>query len=518
MELIRPNSTFLRFTWLARAGEIARRHWALALAFSFPLAMYTITLAGTVFGLDSAEFSAAAYSLGVPHATGYPLYMMLGKLFTFLPMGDVGYRLNLMSAVFAAFTVAVVYQILLLVTTRALLSLALSLFFAFSYYFWTASVIAEVYTLHALLTGLVILMWLMWNQKQDRKLLYLAAAIWGLSFGNHISTVLLGPAFGYMLLVAFQRKALPWQSLMVMAGLFILGLSTYAYLPWRYLAEATPHVGRFDNEGVFTRIDLTSIQGMWWMLSGKDYGAFLFPYDLLGALNELAQYNLWLLANFLGVGVALGIVGMLRSALIQRPGFVFLGLIFVANVAFFVNYGALDKDTMFLPTYLVWTIWMGVGAGFLLDTIKRRREADRLQHPGRAPTPITRMPWEKVAFVLPLAALIINFSYADLSSDQSVRQKYTAILAAVEEDALLLGWWPDTTPMVYLQHVEGMRPDVSIIHRSWITRGDETKLINSAVHERPVYVLGPLPIFSQPLELTPMSGGHKLSLPSADDS
>ena len=288
MELIRPNSTFLRFTWLARAGEIARRHWALALAFSFPLAMYTITLAGTVFGLDSAEFSAAAYSLGVPHATGYPLYMMLGKLFTFLPMGDVGYRLNLMSAVFAAFTVAVVYQILLLVTTRALLSLALSLFFAFSYYFWTASVIAEVYTLHALLTGLVILMWLMWNQKQDRKLLYLAAAIWGLSFGNHISTVLLGPAFGYMLLVAFQRKALPWQSLMVMAGLFILGLSTYAYLPWRYLAEATPHVGRFDNEGVFTRIDLTSIQGMWWMLSGKDYGAFLFPYDLLGALNELA--------------------------------------------------------------------------------------------------------------------------------------------------------------------------------------------------------------------------------------
>jgi len=75
--------------------------WPSALVFTGTLFVYLLTVAPTLFGLDSAEFSAVAYALGVPHATGYPLYVLLGKMFTYLPFEDVAYRLNLMSAFLA---------------------------------------------------------------------------------------------------------------------------------------------------------------------------------------------------------------------------------------------------------------------------------------------------------------------------------------------------------------------------------------------------------------------------------
>ena len=91
--------------------------WALAvrlmplLVFLVSLFFYLITLAPTIFdGLDSIEYTTSAYRLGIPHSTGYPLYLILGKAFTYLPFGDVGYRINLMSAVFAAATSMLVFK------------------------------------------------------------------------------------------------------------------------------------------------------------------------------------------------------------------------------------------------------------------------------------------------------------------------------------------------------------------------------------------------------------------------
>tara|TARA_B100001146_G_scaffold225046_1_gene246001 strand:- start:4426 stop:4689 length:264 start_codon:yes stop_codon:yes gene_type:complete len=82
--------------------------------------------------------------------------MLLGKTFTYLPVGDVGYRLNLMAAVFAAGAVTVFFQLILLVTKRTTTSFAVACSLAFSYYFWASAVVAEAYTLHVFLTGLTI--------------------------------------------------------------------------------------------------------------------------------------------------------------------------------------------------------------------------------------------------------------------------------------------------------------------------------------------------------------------------
>ena len=66
------------------------------------LVVYTATLSPGVYGFDSAELSTGAYTLGIVHPPGYPLYLLIAHLFVQLPIGDVAYRVNLMSAVFGA--------------------------------------------------------------------------------------------------------------------------------------------------------------------------------------------------------------------------------------------------------------------------------------------------------------------------------------------------------------------------------------------------------------------------------
>lgn len=67
--------------------------------------LYILTLAPTIYNLDSAELTTAAATGGLVRATGYPVYLMLGWLWTHLPLGDVGYRMNLLSATSAAATI-----------------------------------------------------------------------------------------------------------------------------------------------------------------------------------------------------------------------------------------------------------------------------------------------------------------------------------------------------------------------------------------------------------------------------
>ena len=75
-------------------------------------AVYLTTLAPTVMWYDMGEFATASATLGIAHNTGYPLLILLGKAFTFLPVGDTAYRVNLMSAVFTALAVALVFGII----------------------------------------------------------------------------------------------------------------------------------------------------------------------------------------------------------------------------------------------------------------------------------------------------------------------------------------------------------------------------------------------------------------------
>ena len=88
------------------------KRFIMSIVFLISLGFYLLTLCPTVYVGDSGEFTTAAYTLGITHPPGYPLYVLFGKIFTLIiPFGNIAYRVNLMSAFFGALSCVIVYLI-----------------------------------------------------------------------------------------------------------------------------------------------------------------------------------------------------------------------------------------------------------------------------------------------------------------------------------------------------------------------------------------------------------------------
>ena len=106
---------------------------------------------------DTFEFQVVAPHLGIAHPTGYPLYLLLGKLFSLLPVGAVAWRLNLASAVFALGATVAVFRLGLALSRRPLPALVGAVALGLVPIYWSQAIVAEVYTLHALIVAVALL-------------------------------------------------------------------------------------------------------------------------------------------------------------------------------------------------------------------------------------------------------------------------------------------------------------------------------------------------------------------------
>ena len=193
------------------------------LAFGLPFVLYLLTLAPTIYNLDSAELTTAAATGGIVRATGYPLYLLLGRVWSWLPIGDVGFRMNLFSAFCGALTIALAERILRRMQVSAWARFAALGLLACAPFFWAMSLIAEVYTLHTALMAGIILLLLRWAESPTPRRLALVGLTVGLSLGHHAATVLLLPGCAWYILSVAPRRALAPRALIPAIGALLLG-------------------------------------------------------------------------------------------------------------------------------------------------------------------------------------------------------------------------------------------------------------------------------------------------------
>lgn len=187
----------------------------MVISFFTSLGIYVKTIAPTVPFWDGGEFIAASYTLGVPHPPGSPLYILIGRLFSLLPIteSNIAWRVNFSSCLFSALTVLVVYLTIVKIVTmgrdRANLSLSESLIIyssgvtgalllAFSDTFWFNAVEAEVYALSMLIMSSCTWLTFHWIEKNGEKgserYLFLCAYLIFLGIAVHMFTLLVAPA------------------------------------------------------------------------------------------------------------------------------------------------------------------------------------------------------------------------------------------------------------------------------------------------------------------------------------
>lgn len=425
------------------------------LTFALTLAAYLSTLAPDVTFTDSGELAAVAATLGVAHPTGYPLFTLLGHLWTLLPLpGTVIYRMNLFAAICTAASAgmfaALARNFLLILRRDAPVSpyaiLASALLYGFAVTIWEQSASVEVYSLQLLLFTSILLVFAkaVSAPAESKKLFILWAFLLGLGFTNHGTTILMAPAsiFLFFWRPSGGRADFPakFRTIALLALPFVVGLSVWLYLPLRSSAEPL-----FNWGGVHRGFDK-----FWYHASGKQFQVWMFQTEKIA---ENLRLFLSLLPQELGwlgfVGLIAGIGAVWKSSRRLLWGIL---LLIAGCLAYSLTYTIHDIEAYF--TLAIIAILLLTAAGF--EVFSRRKERYIIP-----------------ALFAPAAiALVMNYGRVNQRENLLVPE-YTRILTEnLEPNAVILShqWDFWCSAFWYKQQVEGYRKDVALVETELLRR------------------------------------------------
>jgi hypothetical protein len=437
-----------------------------AIAFS----VYLQTICPTVSFTDSGELATVAVTLGIGHPTGYPLFTTMAHLASMVPVAtDPIVRLNVFASFLTAVSVGLMFRLLLTIfRSRKLFALSTgipepirnradilgaataSLVFAFASTVWSQSVEIEVYALHLVMLILTTTLFVRGMEDQlteprtISRTMLLFSFVLGLSFSNHMTTILLAPAFLFLFFRIHGFGLLAWKRIVQLSPLFVLGLSFYFYLPIRSVAGAALDWGH-----------PATLERFWWHITGKQYQTWMF------AGSEVAKKQLnYFISNFSSefhwAFIPVVFVGIVEIFVSSKRLFFFLILLFIACLGYTVNYDIHEIDPYFILAYVACGIAVGIGLRQLLVWTLPRAHSNYT-----------------VAIVmllvfLPLLQLWNNLHDVDQSENRIVKDFTQNVFGSVEPNAVIFSslWDYFVSPAYYFQIVGKMRPDISVIDKS----------------------------------------------------
>ncbi|MEM7029631.1 MAG: DUF2723 domain-containing protein [Chloroflexota bacterium] len=428
----------------------------------------------TIFD-DSLEFPLVVHRLAIAHPTGYPLYTLLGKIFSWFDLTNVAYQLNVMSAFFGALTVTLLYLVCLeiqqLITPNPqstvgnhLGALIASVVFGLGPVTFSQATIAEVYTLNAAFIAGILLLAL------QRRWILLAWCV-GLSQTHHRTAILILPAI--ILFFLFSKKedtddlSLKNPVILLQLG---LGLTIpqliYLYLPWR------GHIGSLD--GTYE----ASWSGFLRHILGGGYGNTFLAGNPFGAERSSLFYLDIIVTEVGWIGLGIGLAGL--GLLLYRRQWSYLILTGGAFITFFVFnifYSVADIVVFFIPVFLIISIWMSIAIGSIFSW-------RWLQNPA-------------LASILCFIIILILFTQHRGESRTSMWEVHDygqdTLSQPLPEGAAIIGILGEMTLIRYFQEVSGLRPDIQTIAADL----DEDRFTQIEAHlsqqsDNPAYLTRPL--------------------------
>lgn len=440
-------------------------------AFAVAAVVYVRTLLpGVSFG-DWAESEMIPSRLGILHPTGYPLYTILGKLFSMIPLESVAWRANFLSAIAAAGVVGVAVLIAVRLGVRPVIATAAAVSLAFTGTLWEEATFSEMNGLHLLLVALLLHRALVWRAERRHRDLLIGALLGGLCVSNHGLAITVVPIVILFVLVDARREIASHPLVLVSAlGAFVLGLTPYLYMIGRALfgppeAYATfltwngffAHVSgaQFRGDMHFTSID--SVRAAW--------AAMPQVVDHLVSLSNV-------------VFVVVGVVGVAVLLLRDQWFGLLLVVLGIVNVYFYANYLG-DLAHYLLTTWLILAIGLAMAAESVVGLLVRRF--------GTRPAGI-----QYAVLVLPLVLLASNWTAHDQSANHDGERFTAEVFAALPPNAVLITYWDALTPLSYEHCIEGVRPDVSLRaydEHALVTCDPVARPLADVAQRRPVFAL-----------------------------
>ena len=482
--------------------------------------LYVLTLAPTTAFWDTSEYIATAHTIGIPHPPGNPLFVVLGRAWSLLlaPLGlPVAVRINLLAATTSAAATGLFY----LLAHRLLVSLferprlarigagASALLGATAFTVWNQSNVNEkVYTVSLLVIAAVSWLAVLWHDRKEEpgSARYLLWAVFLIALGatNHPMSLLPAPALTLFVLVSGPAGLFRPAVLGRAAALVLLGLSFNFVLPVRaalgpVINEGEPTCASLGGAAVaiYERLLPGPLRGVTESASCPALADNLArvqyqtppvterkaPFS--SQLEMYWQYFDWQWSRGLDavptpsgarlpfslLFLTLGLIGLWRAWRADRAIFAYLvtlaGLLTVGLVVYLnFKYGyslapeiadpnlheVRERDYFYVAGFMLWGVLAGVGVAWTWEVLARLLGSAR------------RYGLASGVLLIAFFPLVLNWSWASRSGDYAARDWAYDLLMSVEPYAVLFtNGDNDTFPLWYLQEVEGIRRDVTVI-------------------------------------------------------
>ncbi|HET6203192.1 MAG TPA: DUF2723 domain-containing protein [Planctomycetota bacterium] len=491
--------------------------WIPAAAGLAAFGAYAAGAAREVTGEDAGHLATAAFELGIPHPPGYPLWCLLAHAATWLPIGSPCFRVALFSSLCGALAASLVASTVLRLGGGGLAAAAAALALASSRTIGSQAVVAEVYTMNAVLLAAAILLFLRWRERPSPGRLAALAFVGGLALVHHPTMQVLVP-LGFVPAVLLSRPfpLRRGRALAVALGAGVAGLLPLLYLPIR--SAANPYLDWGNPE---------TLENFWRVLRRRQYGAespdlaSLFDADSL--VERFSRYarnwgGEWPVPGAAAAGavfvLAMAAWGLVRLWKRDRKTASLLALLSLLGgplVVFLLGLDVAGTDPGNLSVYahaalVPLAALFGVGVGGL--------------------PPIART----LGVLVPLASGAVHARALAKTDDPWVADWARNVLAGAEEKAAIFAYDDDEIfPLGYVQRVEGARPDVLLLgnvangaHRELLSRMDAATAERCRRAPRPAqrriqetFLLGRLPgrpvCFTEPREFDDLPGTRVVS-------
>ena len=522
--------------------------------FIIALVLYLKTMAPTISLWDSGEFIACAYTLGIPHPPGAPLYVLWGRLFALLPIGSVEQCVVLISPLVSAAAIWCVFSTTTLLARGALKSggtpspgqdqqlaalaggVVAALSLACSYTFWFNATEAEVYACSIFFVSLSVWLALRWSvgplDKHSYRWLLFIAYVFGLSGGVHLLCLLTIPAILILIWCADSSlRRLIWVLLglggsgliamavwgpsktggavlilvlaaglyylyrrdrrscgLLIAALVLFGLGYSTYATFYIRSGLNPVIDENDPETWAALIKFLGreqygteslLAGMleakasrlyqFWHLQMKYFFAqFQFPLGESAVEFRRATDPSRQSVAISTLPYLLGLGGLLWQARRDWQRFLVVLVLFATmgfGLSAYLNMSdpqPRERHYVFVGMFYAFALWMGLGWSGLVETLGRRLHLSTRRLVALA----------SAGVLLPVGMGVKLYNQVDRTGDYLGRDYgYNLLQSCAPNSILFTNGDNDTFPLWFLQEVEGIRPDVGVVHLGLLNTG-----------------------------------------------
>lgn len=409
------------------------------------LLLYVFTAAPSIVELfdDSLEFQFVLPTFGIAHPTGYPLYTLVGGVWShLLPFGNWAWRVNIFSAVAAAGAVALVFVLTQRLTARnehgdVWGATAAAIAFGFGEVWWRQATVAEVYAMHNLFVAAILALAVelpsVGGPTADRRMALILALV-GLGLAHHRMIVLLLPGLAVYLLWTTPALLRPRRVWLIWLAALLTPLLLYAYIPLRAAQGVVDLNGSYVNTWA----------GFWDHVLARRYTSFFAANELTHSYDAPGWFTLWReQMGWVGVGLSVLGLGVLVDRW-RRPGWALIVLVLAANLIFTLNYRVGDPEVFLLPVFLCTAVLAGGGLALIRRWLQRRFIP-----------PTSVMTLLSASIVLLLLGGIGRSAPVNRSADWSVHD-YAVDMATVAfpENSRVIGIEGEMTALRYMQRAE----------------------------------------------------------------